>query len=207
MTTPMRDQAWTLVSFRGPQPASENPPVRYGPGCRSGRRSGLSQRRRIERIPGTDFREPGEVAISGPDFADAASDANGGHASVVNDRPRNFPASCNCSERPPVTGAFAEEPHTGAFRPVFDLKEGIGKRCWGLVNPGMGDDANKLVNAWPGDGPGFASFGEPSYRFAGLSVPRGIRPNALDEDVGVCGDHPVTSPCPSPLCPSPSCPS
>ena len=83
-------------------------------------------------------------------------------------RPRNVAAACSGSERLPVSGTFAEKPNTGARPPVFDLKEGSGKRCWGRVNAWMGNDAHKLVNARPGDGPGFVSFSESSYRLAGL---------------------------------------
>ena len=82
----------------------------------------------------------------------------------------------------------------GGFQPAADLLDGVGQRSRRIVNAGMGDDGQELMQARPGDRPLGTAFGQLRDDLIRLGMPGRIGTVGMDQDIGVEGDQVLAHP-------------
>lgn len=125
--------------------------------------------------------ETAEVAVGGPDLRDAVGAADGSDASVVHPWTGDTAALQELPQHRPVAGALIEQGQGWRFEPCLHLVDSGGHRSRGVVDPGMGDDREELVDARPGYGPRRTALGEAADRGRRPAVPLGVCAMGVDQ--------------------------
>jgi hypothetical protein len=133
--------------------------------------------------------EGGEVTVGGPELVNAVVETEGRDAGVVDFGSLDFASEGEVAEFVEVSGAFSQEPEGGTGLPGRECVEGYVRRSGRAIDFGVGDDGEEFMKAWPRDRPWLAGGGECVDLGEGGLVPWGILAMAVDEDVGVDGDH------------------
>ena len=111
-------------------------------------------RRGEERVPARHVRKPAEVPVGGPQLVDAVVPAERGDPCVMHLGAGDAARHDHSPKLFLVAVRLSEQDERRNLHPRRDLVEGQLKRRWREVDTRMGDDGEKFVHAWPGDGPG-----------------------------------------------------
>ena len=85
-------------------------------------------------------------------------EAKRGYASIMNPRPGDLSCSRERAELTPVLVRFRQQNERWRLQPRGHLFEGGGGWSWRIINTGMRDDGEKLVQARPWNSPSGAAF-------------------------------------------------
>lgn len=133
--------------------------------------------------------EGGEVAVCGPELANAVVETEGGDPGVVDSWSVDFSSEGELVEFVEVSGAFPEETESRAGTPSGECVESDVQRSGRTIDFGVGDDGEELMETWPWNRPRLARGGESFEPGEGGFMPGRVLAMAVDEDVGVDGDH------------------
>lgn len=164
-------------------------PVRPPSDCYPSNAATPESQRLDKRIIGPNPRKPTEISICGPQLADAVEPADRGDAGVVDAGTGNAAGFEKPAELGPVAVGLAQEREARGFEPGVHLPERGGERRGGLVDPGVRDDGEELVDAGPRDRPRGLAFGEGLEPRDGLVVPLRVLAVRVDEQVAVDRDR------------------
>lgn len=120
--------------------------------------------------------------------------AESGDASIVDAGSGHCSARDERAQLVPVLVRFRKQYECRRFQPCIDLP----KRCleWRrrIVDARVGNDGEKLVQAWPRDRPSCAAFGKVGDAFCRSGVKRRVLAMRVNEDVGIdCDQEPRPS--------------
>src|SRR6185369_1071817 len=133
--------------------------------------------------------EPAEVAVGGPELADAMVATERRDARVVYLGPGDPTRPKDVAKLGPVRRSFAQQDETGRRHPGFDLSDRSFERRRGVKDSGVSHRAQELVEAGPRDRPGRSSLGQRRQVMLGRIVKRRVVAMRVDEDVRVDRDH------------------
>ena len=142
-----------------------------------------------EGIFGLELGKSTEVSIRRPQTVDAVMHTKGGYPGIVYLRSCNARRFHYLGKTFPVSIRLRQQHQAGRFELCGYLVERCRRRGWLREDPGVGNDGEKLVNAWPRDSPSSTFFGKGEHLGFGDSVPRRVASMSVNENIGVDGDH------------------
>ena len=90
----------------------------------------------------------------------------------------------------PIRHGFRNQGQTRRFEPGFHLSDRRGKRRRRRIDPGVGDNREKLMNAWPGNCPCRPAFGKFRQLLRRSIMPRRVFSMSVNQDIRIYRNYP-----------------
>jgi hypothetical protein len=141
-------------------------------------------------IAAPESRKPPKVSVGCPQLGYSVLEAQGGNSCIVDLWTRYAAGTKNVPEVIPVVFRFGKQDQTWRFEPGLHLIQCRFDWCRRSINPGVGRNGQKLVDARPRCGPGRSSLGQFKNACVGGLVPRRVFAVGVNQEIAVDGNQP-----------------